>query len=277
MTRNAIFRKEPVMRASKYCAILASLLLALGAGLPAVAQSNKMPSVEIISTSAALIFGSQSGEGILKLPNLGTNCEYPFTIEGFGAGIQVGISKLTAVGPVKNLTKVADFPGKYTSTEGESTLIAGGGVLNMQNQANKVVMDLKTRTEGLALGVGAKGLTIKLKKAITDAPRIYVLEFGFNKNWVNEASRNKLAQVIDGWKCRYANIRLIGHTDTVGKEGYNMELSDKRAKSVRNYLIGAGFTRTRITTRAAGEKEPLLQTGEGVRDRANRAVVVIVN
>lgn len=265
------------MRTSKYCAISASLLLALGTGSPAVAQSDKMPSVEIISTSAALIVGGQSGEGILKLPNLGTNCEYPFTVEGFGAGLQVGISKLTAVGPVKNLTKVADFPGKYTSTEGESTLIAGGGALNMQNQANKVVMDLKTRTEGLGFGVGMKGLTIKLQKPITDAPRVYVLEFGFNKHWVNEESRNKLAQVIDGWKCRHVNIELIGHTDTVGKEDNNMELSEKRAKSVRNYLVGAGFVRGRITTRAAGQKEPLLQTGEGVRERANRAVVVIVN
>lgn len=265
------------MHASKYCAISASLLLALGAGSPAVAQSDMMPSVEIVATSAALIVGSQSGEGILKLPNLGTNCEYPFTIEGFGAGAQVGISKLTATGPVKNLTKVADFPGKYTSTEGESTFIAGGGAINMQNQATKVMMDLKTRTEGLGLGLGAKALTIKLQKPIADAPRVYVLEFGFNKHWVNEESRNKLAEVIDGWKCRHANIELIGHTDTMGKEGYNMELSEKRAKSVRDYLIGAGFVRSRIATRAAGEKEPLKQTGEGVRDRVNRAVVVIVN
>jgi hypothetical protein len=37
--------------------------------------------------------GGQSGEGQLTLPNLGTNCVYPFKVAGFGAGVQVGISK----------------------------------------------------------------------------------------------------------------------------------------------------------------------------------------
>ena len=50
-------------------------------------------------------------------------------------------------------------------------------------------------------------------------------------------------------------FEVIGHIDTVGKEGKNC------AKAVRDYLIGAGVVPGRIMTRAAGENEPLAPTG----------------
>jgi len=264
------------MHPSKYVAMPVSLLLALAAGSPAIAQSQNMPWVEMETTSVMVGIGGHSGDGILWLPNLGSNCSYPFTVEGFGAGIQVSISKVTASGLVKNLTKVADFPGKYSATQGEATLVAGGGGMSMKNDANNVIMDLQSRTQGIGIGVGAQGITIKLAKPITDGPRVAVVEFGFNKNWVSQDAIAKLAPVVDAWKCRYVNIELVGHTDTVGKEDPNLELSDKRAKAVRDYLVGAGIVPTRITTRAAGEKEPLTPSGAGTRQRSNRAVVLTV-
>lgn len=257
----------------------AALALTLGSAVPAVAQSgnDNMPSVEIELTSVALGIGGQSGDGVLTLPNLGTNCVYPFEIEGFGGGLQVGVSQMLAFGKVQGLTSVAAFPGEYTSTEGESTLIAGGGALRLVNDANEnVFMELKSRTEGLNVGVGAKGLTIALVNPPQDGPRTQVLEFGYNKHWVSADSEAKLRQVVDAWKCRYVNFEVVGHSDTSGDEGYNVELSDKRAKTVRDFMVGAGINRDRISTRAAGEDEPLVDTGDAERERANRAVVVNV-
>lgn len=262
------------MRATKITATSAALAFAVAAGA-AVAEENR-PEVEIELTSVALGVGGQEGEGLLRLPNLGTNCVYPFKVDGFGGGLQVGVSKVTAFGPVDGMASLADFPGEYTSTEGDSTVVAGGGAMHMENDDNGVVMALKTRTEGLSLGVGAKGLTVAFAQPITDGKRVRVLEFGYNKHWVSDSAKSKLDEFVAAWKCRYVNVELIGHSDSSGDEGYNVELSDKRAKSVRDYLIGAGFRPERITTRAAGEDEPLVDSGEGVRDRANRAVVVSV-
>jgi hypothetical protein len=43
--------------------------------------------------------GGQKGDGQLNLPNLGSNCVYPFKVGGFGAGIQVGVRRLPPPAP----------------------------------------------------------------------------------------------------------------------------------------------------------------------------------
>ncbi len=106
--------------------------------------------------------------------------------------------------------------------------------------------------------------------------KAYVLEFGFNKDWVGQAGRPVLDQVVNAWKCRYANIWLFGHTDTTGKEDSNLDLSAKRAAAARDYLIGAGVNPTRIHILAKGENSPLVATANNVRLRTNRAVVVVI-
>ena len=45
---------------------------------PAIAQTPTGPWVEMESTSINVGLGGQSGDGMLHLPNLGTNCFYPF-------------------------------------------------------------------------------------------------------------------------------------------------------------------------------------------------------
>jgi hypothetical protein len=115
--------------------------------------------------------GGQGGDGQLFLPNLGTNCVYSFNISGFGGGLQVGVSRISASGPVENLTKVEDFPGAYSATQGEATLVAGRGSMSLRNKANNVVLNLASQTTGIALGVSGQGLTIDMPEPPVNAPR----------------------------------------------------------------------------------------------------------
>src|SRR6266550_1848843 len=264
------------MHRLRYLPISASLLLAVAGGAPALAQTQNLPWVQMESMSMSLGIGGQSGDGILQLPNLGTNCSYPFKVSGFGGGIQVGISKISASGPVAGMTRVADLSGDYGATEGEVTLLAGAGGSTMKNRNNNVAMALKSETQGIGLGFGAKGMTIKLAAPGVNAPRAYVVDFGFNKTWVNQDSRATLDQLVRAWKCRYANIWLFGHTDSVGKEDTNLELSAKRASAVSDYLVGAGVVPTRVFTQLKGEDPQLARTANNVRLRTNRAVVIVV-
>ena len=264
-----------VMSSVKYLSTAAALAFAIAAS-PAFAQTPQGPWVEMESMSFNLGIGGQSGDGILHLPNLGTNCTYPFKVSGFGGGIQVGISKISASGPVAGMTRVADLSGDYGATEGEVTLLAGAGGSTMKNRNNNVAMALKSETQGIGLGFGAKGMTIKLAAPGVNAPRAYVVDFGFNKTWVNQDSRATLDQLVRAWKCRYANIWLFGHTDSVGKEDTNLELSAKRASAVSDYLVGAGVVPTRVFTQLKGEDPQLARTANNVRLRTNRAVVIVV-
>jgi len=264
------------MRSLKYAAISAALLLAAGAPITAQAQAPAGPYIEMESTAVNLGLGGQSGDGMLMLPNLGTNCSYPFKVSGFGAGVHVGVSKVSATGAVQNMRRVSDLSGDYSATQGDVTVLAGGGVMTMKNRNNPVAIDLKSQTQGLSLGFGGQGMTIRLAEPPMNAPKAYVLEFGFNKTWVNAESRATLDQVIRAWKCRYANIWLFGHTDTVGKEDTNIDLSAQRAAAARNYLLGAGIVPSRVGIVAKGENSPLVATANNVRLRSNRAVVVVI-
>ena len=263
------------MYATKY-ALPAGLLLALASTGPAAAQAPNFPYVELESTSVNVGIGGQSGDGILRLPNLGTNCTYPFQVSGFGAGVHVGVSKVSASGGVQNLTRVADLSGDYGAAQGEATIGAGGGAMTMKNNRNNVVIDLKANTQGLSLGFGGQGMAIRLAAPPVPAQKAYVLEFGFNKDWVGQGGRPVLDQVVGGWKCQYGEIWLFGHTDTTGKEDSNLDLSAKRAAAAREYLIGAGVNPARIHILAKGENSPLVKTAANVRLRSNRAVVVVI-
>ena len=119
---NSLSRKVTAMSFTKCSAAALLVCLVIGPA-PSNAQTNDGPWVQIETTSFMVGIGGQGGDGQLFLPNLGTNCVYPFNISGFGVGIQVGVSRISASGPVKNLTKVEDFRGTYSSAQGEATLV----------------------------------------------------------------------------------------------------------------------------------------------------------
>lgn len=75
---------------------------------------------------------------------------------------------------------------------------------------------------------------------------------------------------------RASYIEIVGHTDDVGDDDYNMELSEQRAESVRGYLVGNGVDPSKIVTVGAGENMPIAsnKTDEGRAE--NRRVEVLV-
>lgn len=69
---------------------------------------------------------------------------------------------------------------------------------------------------------------------------------------------------------------VTGHADRAGPDAYNWALSLDRADAVRGTLEAMGVPRALIAVRAAGETQPLTPTGDGVRERKNRRVEIIL-
>jgi len=264
------------MRLVKLLPMSASVILAVAGGASAFAQQPNYPWVEMDTTSVSLGLGGQTGEGLLHLPNLGTNCSYPFKVSGFGGGLQAGISQVAASGSVTGLKRISDLTGEYGAMEGQATVIAGAGATQMKNRANNVQINLASNTRGVALGFGAQGMKIEVADPPVNAPTQYMIEFGNNKTWVSQDARETLNQVAAAWKCRPVNVWLFGFTDSVGHEDTNMELSAKRAEGARQFLIGAGLAPNRVLTQAMGEKDQRIPTPDQTRLRTNRAVVVVI-
>lgn len=68
------------------------------------------------------------------------------------------------------------------------------------------------------------------------------------------------------------NVTIEGHTDSMGSDAYNRKLSERRAKTVSDYLTGKGVPASRLKTEAYGESRPAAdnQSAEG-RARNRRA------
>ena len=68
------------------------------------------------------------------------------------------------------------------------------------------------------------------------------------------------------------NLNIVGHTDNVGSDTYNLTLSNIRANSVAQYLTSQNVSPSRVTARGAGEKYPVA-SNDTERGRAlNRRV-----
>lgn len=71
---------------------------------------------------------------------------------------------------------------------------------------------------------------------------------------------------------RTMQVEIAGHTDKLGPDDYNMKLSERRAKSVTNYLVEKGIAQERINTTFFGETKPIDTTNTKVGNSKNRRV-----
>jgi OOP family OmpA-OmpF porin len=109
------------------------------------------------------------------------------------------------------------------------------------------------------------------------APNEYIVLFDFDKSNINKAGQAVLNQVLaDAAKAGGVKISATGHADRAGSEDYNMALSLRRADSVREALIAAGVSADAITVAGRGESEPAVPTADGVKEQANRRVVIVL-
>ena len=123
---------------------------------PATAEDTPSGSVTVKSTSIALGIGVTWGDGQLTFQGN----TYKFNVSGLSV-VDLGMSTITAIGGVYNLTDVADFAGNYVA--GQAGVSVGGGysTLVMENQ-NGVVIKLSARETGAKLTLAAEGMQIDL-------------------------------------------------------------------------------------------------------------------
>ena len=101
--------------------------------------------------------------------------------------------------------------------------------------------------------------------------------FEFNKYDLKPNSFPELNELVEHLKNNPGKmVEIAGHTDSIGSEKYNMELSQKRAQSVVDYLIDKGINADRIVAKGYGETRAVADnTTEEGRARNRRVVMEI--
>lgn len=91
-----------------------------------------------------------------------------------------------------------------------------------------------------------------------------------------EAGQNlsNLAASLD--KYPNTDLLIVGHTDSVGGNAYNQQLSERRALAAADYLAAHGVSRDRIHTSGRGEAEPVASNDTDAGRQKNRRVEVAI-
>jgi outer membrane protein OmpA-like peptidoglycan-associated protein len=114
----------------------------------------------------------------------------------------------------------------------------------------------------------ARGLIVNLSDVLFDTAR----------HDLKPGAREKLARV-SGILASHPGLRIEieGHTDSVGTDAYNQRLSERRAESVRNYLVSQNIPSATVTALGLGEAKPVASNDTAAGRQQNRRVELIVS
>lgn len=115
-------------------------------------------------------------------------------------------------------------------------------------------------------------VTIPKPEIIPDGtPHIEPINFLFDSVEMTAESQARIDAVIAAIKdFPTADIEIYAHTDAVGTEEYNLLLSDRRAKAIRERLVRAGIDADKVHARGKGEAEPIADNATRNGRRQNR-------
>jgi outer membrane protein OmpA-like peptidoglycan-associated protein len=101
--------------------------------------------------------------------------------------------------------------------------------------------------------------------------------FATNSSSVSDASKSALRNFSASLKQNPDTyIKVIGHTDNTGRVDYNQTLSEKRARSVYDYLMNQGISSDRMTYEGKGIHEPIASNATDEGRALNRRVEIMI-
>lgn len=133
--------------------------------------------------------------------------------------------------------------------------------------AQQKTADLQRQIEELNAKTTERGLVVTLGDVLFDTGRAE-LKSGAATNLA------KLATFLNQYKDR--SVLIEGHTDSVGNEDYNLALSQRRADSVKVWLMRQGVNSDRLVTSGKGEVLPVSGNDSASGRQLNRRVEVII-
>ncbi len=157
--------------------------------------------------------------------------------------------------------------GKTTRIIGAGIGAAAGGYVGYR--MDQQIRELDEATEGTGVDVAetpdGTGILVNLPD----------VTFPVDSATISPQMREVLDDVA-GSMVQYPNslIDVMGHTDSTGSAQYNLDLSQRRAESVANFLVSRGVSRARIETIGYGEDYPIADNTTEAGRAQNRRVEI---
>jgi peptidoglycan-associated lipoprotein len=115
------------------------------------------------------------------------------------------------------------------------------------------------------------------EQAAASAAGLVDVFFGYDSWKITDEGKNILARDADWLKANAKQKALVeGHCDERGTQAYNLVLGEKRAKSVKNYLVELGVKGDRLQVRSFGKEKPFCNEHDESCYQQNRRAHVVV-
>lgn len=99
------------------------------------------------------------------------------------------------------------------------------------------------------------------------------VNFDYDSAVLRSDALPKIDQVISRMQANPGvGATVVGHTDSRGSDSYNQSLSERRAASVRDYMVSNGIESSRLSIRGDGEASPLVSNNTAAGRAVNRRV-----
>ena len=179
------------------------------------------------------------------------------TQKGAGIGAVAG-GVLGAI--IGNNTKLGTAAGAAIGAA-----VGGGTGALIGNSMDKQAREIDEALPGADVERVGEGIRLVLKE---DAVR-----FDVNKSTLTSQAKANLDKLVPVFNS-YAdtNIEIFGYTDNTGKPEYNLTLSQKRAETVKMYLISKGLVASRFKTSGYGIADPIASNDTKEGQSQNRRV-----
>lgn len=178
-----------------------------------------------------------------------------------GAGIGTGAG-----------TVIGGVIGKATGNTAKGAIIGAvlGGTAGaiIGQQMDKHAAELQEELEDAEVQRLGEGIVVTFDSGIL---------FDFDSKLLRGEAKSNLKRLAESLK-EYDNteILIVGHTDALGPEVYNLQLSKERAESAAAYIQGLGISQSRIAIEGKGEAEPIDSNDTDSGRQQNRRVEVAI-
>lgn len=136
---------------------------------------------------------------------------------------------------------------------------------------DKQAAEIKQTVPGATVTREGEGILVKFDSGIL---------FDIDKTNVKPVAQTSLKKLAVSLQNNpQTDILVVGHTDSTGTAAHNMDLSIRRAGSVKSFLVGEGINGSRLTTQGKGETEPIAlnSTVEGRAQNRRVEIVIVAN
>jgi outer membrane protein OmpA-like peptidoglycan-associated protein len=143
--------------------------------------------------------------------------------------------------------------------------VAGGIIGHQMDQQAK---EIKQQIPGAVVERVGEGIQVTFDSGLL---------FDYDSDRIKPAAAENLRNLAQSLN-QYPNTDLVivGHTDNIGSDSYNEDLSRRRARAAANYLASLGVNSNRLRTYGRGENEPVAENASDAGRQQNRRVEVAI-